>query len=57
MPLYEYICKNCHHKFDEVMTVHERETKEVHCPHCESPRVEKVIEPVTVITGSKTGSW
>lgn len=43
MPLYEYICKNCHHTFDEVMTVHERETK-VRCPKCESPQVEKVIE-------------
>ena len=27
MPLYEYICRKCHNKFDEVLTIKERETK------------------------------
>lgn len=57
MPLYEYFCSNCHHKFDQVLTVREHETKKIRCPKCESPRVEKVIELPTVITSSKTSSW
>jgi len=25
MPLYEYVCRKCHHKFDEVLTIKEHE--------------------------------
>lgn len=57
MPLYEYVCKHCHHKFDKILTVHEHDVAKPHCPKCESASVEKVIEPVVVITASKTRSW
>jgi putative FmdB family regulatory protein len=29
MPLYEYVCRKCHNKFDEVLTIKEHETKKV----------------------------
>ena len=29
MPLYECICKTCHRKFGEVLTIKEHETKKV----------------------------
>jgi predicted nucleic acid-binding Zn ribbon protein len=29
MPLYEYICRDCHNKFDEVLTIKEHETKKL----------------------------
>lgn len=56
MPLYEYICKKCHRKFSEVLTVHEMESRRVHCPRCKSTQLEKVIEPFFAKTVSKTGS-
>ena len=34
MPLYEYVCRKCHNKFAEVLTIKEHETKKVHCPKC-----------------------
>ena len=29
MPLYEYVCRKCHKKFGEVLTIKEHETKKV----------------------------
>ena len=57
MPLYEYVCKHCHEKFDKILTVHEHDVAKIHCPKCASAQVEKVIEPVVVITSSKTHAW
>lgn len=57
MPLYEYICKKCHKKFAEVLTIHEHETKKLHCPKCQSDDLEKVIEPFFAKTASKTGNF
>ena len=57
MPLYEFLCKKCHKKFSEVLTVKEHETKKVPCPKCKSYDLEHVIEPFFAKTSSKTGSW
>lgn len=57
MPLYEYVCRNCHKKFAEVLTIKEHETKKLRCPKCQSPNLEKVIEPFFAKTSSKTGYY
>jgi putative FmdB family regulatory protein len=57
MPLYEYVCKKCHHKFGEVLTVKEHDTKRLHCPKCNSLELQKVIEPFFAKTASKTSKW
>jgi putative FmdB family regulatory protein len=57
MPLYEYMCRKCHKKFDEVLSVHEHDTKRVHCPKCKSTDVQKVIEPFFAKTASKTHAY
>lgn len=57
MPLYEYICSNCQKLFSEVLTIREHETKKIRCPKCQSDRVQKVIEPITVVTSKKSRSW
>jgi putative FmdB family regulatory protein len=54
MPLYEYICRSCHHKFDQVLTIKEHDTKKLTCPKCQSIDLEKVIEPFFAKTASKT---
>jgi putative FmdB family regulatory protein len=53
MPYYEYICKKCHKKFGEVLTIKERDTKRVRCPKCESTELDKVIEPFFAHTSKK----
>jgi putative FmdB family regulatory protein len=54
MPLYEYVCRKCHKKFAEVLTIKEHDTKKVHCPKCGCKDLEKVIEPFFAKTESKT---
>ena len=55
MPLYEYICRKCHKKFSEVLTIKEHEAGKVHCPKCKSADLEHVMEPFFARTSSKTG--
>ena len=57
MPLYEYICRKCHNKFGEVLTIKEHETRKVSCPECQSTDLEKVIQPFFAKTVSKTRGY
>jgi putative FmdB family regulatory protein len=57
MPLYEYVCRKCHKKFGEVLTLKEHDSKKVHCPKCKSTDLEKVIEPFFAKTVSKTHGY
>ena len=54
MPVYEYICRKCHWKFDEVLTIREHDTKKIQCPKCKSEDVEKVIELFHPVTAKKS---
>jgi putative FmdB family regulatory protein len=57
MPLYEYICRKCHKKFAEVLTIKEHDEQKVSCPRCHGKDLEKVIEPFFAKTASKTRSY
>jgi len=57
MQLYEYICRKCHKKFGEVLTIKEHESKKIECPKCHSKDLEKVIEPFVAVTSKKSGTW
>ena len=57
MPLYEYICRKCQNKFDEVLTIKEHETKLMHCPKCQGTDLQKVIESFFAKTASKTRGY
>ena len=57
MPLYEYVCRKCHKKFGEVLTIKEHETKKVHCPKCQGTDLEKVVESFFAKTASKTRGY
>ena len=54
MPLYEYLCRKCHKKFAEVLTIGEHETKKPKCPKCKGTDTQHVIEPFFAKTASKT---
>ena len=57
MPLYEFVCRKCHNKFAEVLTLKEHDTKKVRCPKCQSQDLKKVIEPFFAVTAKKSGNW
>jgi putative FmdB family regulatory protein len=57
MPSYEYVCRSCHHKFGEVLTIKEHETKKVQCPKCQSTDLERVFERFFAKTASKTRGY
>lgn len=46
MPTYEYVCKNCGHRFDVVQSMHD-ESLTV-CPNCGEPRLRKVFAPPAI---------
>jgi putative FmdB family regulatory protein len=40
MPIYEFICRDCGHEFEEISSY---DAGSVTCPHCETNRVEKLM--------------
>jgi len=41
MPIYEYRCKNCQHKFEKLVRMSTADD-EIECPACHERQVEKV---------------
>jgi len=41
MPIYEYACSSCEHRFDELQKI--REAALVHCPKCNEPALRKLL--------------
>lgn len=46
MPAYEYRCLDCRRKFEIFMSFSEYGTRPVHCKHCQSARVQRLISKV-----------
>ncbi len=57
MPLFEFKCKKCGKKFEELIMSSTRDDV-VNCPHCGSTRVEKLMSTFASGTsyGDKGGS-
>lgn len=54
MPVYEYSCDDCGHKFDIVATLAEKEAGLAPvCPNCGGRKVHQVFGRFTVVGGSK----
>jgi putative FmdB family regulatory protein len=53
MPVYDYLCLDCHKSFEKILTLPEHD-RPVTCPHCGSKHVEQ--EPVAffAVTSKKT---
>jgi len=41
MPLFEFTCRACGHRFEELMTLGELEKDKPACPECASRKVER----------------
>jgi putative FmdB family regulatory protein len=55
MPLFEYLCKECHHRF-EALVVGTRRPEA--CPRCNSPEIEKQFSTFGMGGGYSSGpAW
>ena len=50
MPLYEYICRDCEHRFETLVTG----SRQPVCPSCQSTGLEKQLSVFAVSTRSGT---
>ena len=56
MPLFEFSCKKCGHKFEELLSVSERDRGDIKCPACGSARVDQGFSAfATGSSGATTG--
>lgn len=54
MPVYEYICKDCHKEFEEVLTLTEYESDKIVCPRCGSKNIEQEFAEFFAVTSKKS---
>jgi putative FmdB family regulatory protein len=50
MPLYEYECKKCHHRFEKIQKFSDPHTKK--CPECGGPIEQVISAPAVQFKGS-----
>jgi putative FmdB family regulatory protein len=48
MPTYDFVCLNCHKRFDLFMSYSEYVTRPVACPHCASTDVRRRVGRVRI---------
>ena len=46
MPLYEYECRKCHHRFEIIQTLSEKPVRR--CPKCRTGTVQKLVSSPAV---------
>jgi putative FmdB family regulatory protein len=54
MPVYDYLCNDCHKEFEKVLTLNEHEKDKVVCPHCGSKNVEQEVKAFFAVTSRKS---
>ena len=54
MPVYDYVCNDCHAEFEVILTVKEHETEEITCPKCDSNKVEQAAVEFYAVTSKKS---
>ncbi|HUJ95947.1 MAG TPA: zinc ribbon domain-containing protein [Terriglobales bacterium] len=53
MPVYDYICNDCHKEFEVVLTLSEHD-KPITCPKCGSKNVEQEAAAFFAVTSKKS---
>ena len=54
MPIYQYKCKKCDEKFDQLESIKEHATSEPACPKCKSKNVDQILGSFFAITSKKS---
>lgn len=49
MPIFEYVCRDCHHRFETIVMG----SKKAICPKCEGKKLEQQISRFAVSGGEK----
>ncbi len=52
MPIFEFVCQQCRHGFEEIMTHAELEAGEAACPACGGRKVERALSSFATGQGS-----
>jgi putative FmdB family regulatory protein len=52
MPVYEYLCKNCETKFEEL--IREGESLLAHCPKCGAQEVNRLLSLFAATSGGSS---
>ena len=48
MPIFEYVCKKCDHRFEAIVNA----STQVECPSCASQRLEKQLSVFATLRGA-----
>jgi putative FmdB family regulatory protein len=54
MPVYDYLCNDCHKTFEKVLTLSEHDKQPVNCPGCGSKNVQQELSPFFAVTSKKS---
>jgi putative FmdB family regulatory protein len=54
MPVYDYLCKDCHKEFEKVLSLNEHDHFQIRCPHCGSGNVEQEAKAFFAVTSKKS---
>ena len=54
MPVYDYVCLDCHQPFETVLTLNEHDKENPKCPHCGSKNVEQEAAAFFAVTSRKS---
>ena len=54
MPVYDYLCNDCHKEFEKVLSLKEHDHDQIRCPHCGSGNVEQEAKEFFAVTSKKS---
>jgi putative FmdB family regulatory protein len=54
MPVYEYVCNECHTAFEVILTIKEHDKEEIFCPKCGCKKVEQAAAEFYAVTSHKS---
>jgi putative FmdB family regulatory protein len=54
MPVYDYVCLDCHKPFEVVLSLNEHDQETPKCPHCGSKNVEQEAAAFFAVTSRKS---
>jgi putative FmdB family regulatory protein len=54
MPVYDYVCLDCHKPFETALTLNEHDEENPKCPHCGSKNVEQEAAAFFAVTSRKS---
>jgi len=54
MPVYDYVCNDCHKSFELVLTLSEHDKDKIVCPKCGSKNVAQEMAEFFAVTSKKS---